>query len=627
MKKICLVFSTIIFLFVASFTNVNAQEAFIINNLNVVMDVHEDGSIDIVETFNLDFTENRHGIYRNLPNEYSMTWNIEGEDVARKYYFPVSNVKCSTKSCSIDKNDKGLIVKLGDEDKNVFGKNTMVLSYRVQTKDLDIDGIQMLYWNIAGNFDTTIENLNFTINMPKTIEKEKIYTYSGKYLSDANNIEVELKGNTITGKTLSPLNNYENATIQVELPNDYFTFPPATDFSLPIYIWYVVAGVIIAGLYFFLGRDDKVIKTIEFGPPKDLNSAEIGYIIDGTISNKDILSLIIEWANKGYLLIHERKKSFALEKVRDMDIAECKDYEIELFNALFSSKQLVEQDDLKGSDLTTAFAEVKTKLRDSFWNFKERHIYTSSSKVAMGVTILLVVLIQTIVSFTYAYDKYQLLELSIIHLIPGVINLAVLILATTLFQKRYTLKPSQLILFFIVFTAIVVGLQGFVIYTQYVDLKVPMLQILIGAAIVLISSFLILIMLKRSEKANLWLGQLLGLKDFIVRCEKEKLEMFVHENPAIFYEVLPYAYVLGVSDTWAKQFETIKMEQPDWYRTDNVGMFTSMIWWSSFHSSFNHMSASGAFMPAAHGGIGGGGFGGGGGFSGGGFGGGGGGSW
>ena len=47
--------------------------------------------------------------------------------------------------------------------------------------------------------------------------------------------------------------------------------------------------------------------------------------------------------------------------------------------------------------------------------------------------------------------------------------------------------------------------------------------------------------------------------------EKEKLEMLVEQDPSYFYNILPYTYVLGVSNKWIKKFEDIKMEPPEWY--------------------------------------------------------------
>jgi hypothetical protein len=67
---------------------------------------------------------------------------------------------------------------------------------------------------------------------------------------------------------------------------------------------------------------------------------------------------------------------------------------------------------------------------------------------------------------------------------------------------------------------------------------------------------------KRTDYGLSVLGRVLGLKNFIEKVEKRKLEMMVEDDPQYFYSVLPYAYVMGVSDKWAKQFENIAVEPP-----------------------------------------------------------------
>lgn len=61
------------------------------------------------------------------------------------------------------------------------------------------------------------------------------------------------------------------------------------------------------------------------------------------------------------------------------------------------------------------------------------------------------------------------------------------------------------------------------------------------------------------------LGKIRGFKRFLKVVEKQKLEVLVMENPTYFYDILPYAYVLGLSDKWIKKFETITLEEPNWY--------------------------------------------------------------
>ena len=65
-------------------------------------------------------------------------------------------------------------------------------------------------------------------------------------------------------------------------------------------------------------------------------------------------------------------------------------------------------------------------------------------------------------------------------------------------------------------------------------------------------------------------GKLIGLKKFIEMVEKSQLEMLVFENPSLYFEVLPYAYILDVSDKWISHFEELNIAVPDWVAGSSV---------------------------------------------------------
>lgn len=72
----------------------------------------------------------------------------------------------------------------------------------------------------------------------------------------------------------------------------------------------------------------------------------------------------------------------------------------------------------------------------------------------------------------------------------------------------------------------------------------------------------------RTDAGNRIAGSLIGLRTFIEVAEKDRLEMLVLDDPTAFYRILPYAYVLGVSDTWINKFANIALEVPDWYNSN-----------------------------------------------------------
>ena len=161
-------------------------------------------------------------------------------------------------------------------------------------------------------------------------------------------------------------------------------------------------------------------------------------------------------------------------------------------------------------------------------------------------------------------------------------------------------------------------------FSNLLDSKYKSMFTFIGVCISVLSFILSFFIRKRTDEGTKMLGRINGFKNFLESAEKEKLEELVNDNPEYFYNILPYAYVLGVSDKWMKKFEGITMEAPHWYYSYypysyiTFGRFMR----NTMSTASNYMVA----MPKSSGSVGG--FSsGGGGFSGGGVGGGGGGSW
>lgn len=71
---------------------------------------------------------------------------------------------------------------------------------------------------------------------------------------------------------------------------------------------------------------------------------------------------------------------------------------------------------------------------------------------------------------------------------------------------------------------------------------------------------------KRTPYGNEVLGKIRGFKRFLEKTERSQLETLVNGDPEYFYNILPYIYALGGSETWMSQFETIALQAPNWYR-------------------------------------------------------------
>ena len=81
-------------------------------------------------------------------------------------------------------------------------------------------------------------------------------------------------------------------------------------------------------LWLKYGKEDNDMEVIEeFYPPKECNSLETGYIYKRYIDKKDVVSLLIYLANKGYLKIEQTTDQGIFKKIKGFRIIKIKEYE------------------------------------------------------------------------------------------------------------------------------------------------------------------------------------------------------------------------------------------------------------------------------------------------------------
>lgn len=591
-------------------THVHAQEKFDISNYLIQIQVNEDGSLNIHEKIDLSYSDYVHGFYRNIPIRYEMDF---GKGM-KTYYFPVNNIYVNNHPFETESDSEGVQIRIGDPDKYVYGNQSYDITYTIQTRDLELDQ-DYFYLNLIGNqFDCKIGHVDFEISFPKSIDLSKIEFYGA-------DVETKIVNQTIIGETTEVLKNYESLTTYLELGENYFEFQPIPDFTIIGVIICTLFLALCGFLYFKFGKCEEVIPTVEFSAPEGLSSAGVGYVIDGIVNDSDVLSLIIDFANRGYLNIHDTDDDLVLIKTKEMEYSE-NGYELAFFHALFKDKNEVSCNDLKENYFGDQIQAEKELIYNHF-HLKENRIYSNGSLAVQIIMCIFGGIAGGLLSCFAYYSHIGMMDVAILpFIILWPLLSASLVIWIILSRKKHIYsKVKKITLSFlgILFTAIPLMVTLFFLYERFLVF-----------VFVFIYTFAILYMIatsgKRSKKGNELLGKILGLKEFIEHAEKERLETLVHDDPSYFYHILPYAYVLGISDTWSKKFESINILSPEWYSSNHSQPFTNVYWMSRFNSTMSTLhtlpssitpssSGNGGFSSS------------GGGFSGGGFGGGGGGSW
>lgn len=532
-------------------------------NYDVSINVLENNTLEITEKISAYFNVEKHGIYRKIPTSNSVE-RADGSSGVTK-----AKVKNLSVSDNYDSYTEGnyYVIQIGDADRTVLGPHDYTISYSyVMGKDIG-DGFDELYFNIIGaEWDTYIDNVTFNVTMPKEFDAEKVGLSTGAYGTvGTDTIEYKVTGNEISGKVTQELAPNEALTLRLELPDGYFYFNMAAYYTRLAVMVLIPLAVLIAVVILWskFGKDKKVVEVVEFYPPDNMSSLDVAFWKSGMITGRDTVPLMIELANEGYIRINQIEQKKLIGSKTDFVIERAKNV-------------------YDGHD----------KCKHIFFNglFKNKKTNVNSKDLQ--------------------YKFYKSIEK-----IVNMVN-------TTENKKLVFDAKSQRFVLLGVLLSIAGGAASCFINSGTIGGSEKTIALAAGIGIAVISLVFSFFIRRRTDKGHEYLQRIMGFKKFLETAEKEKLEMLVDENPTYYYDILPYAYVLGVSDKWTKNFESIALEPPQWY---GGTVFDRMMFWHFMNSTYNSAAASMTSAPQSSSG---GSFsGGGGGFAGGGSGGGGGGSW
>ncbi len=616
-KRLVLVV-TVLLLTLFSFPAVSLAEYFYIDNYDVNITVLENNRYQVVETLNVFFTAPRHGIIRSVPVRYN------------RQPILMENIAVDGYTYTTAKNGNNMDIQIGDANVMVEGKQIYKIQYDY---DLGEDGIKdydEFYFNLIGTeWDTNINNVTFRVNMPKPFDLTKVnFTRGVLGSTGTEGVEYQINGTTVTGRITAPLSNHEALTMALPLPEGYYVGArPNPASRMALYNWFLYPLLMGLSLLIFYryGKDEPMFPSVQFYPPMGINSADIGYIMDSRVDGKDVTSLIFYWADKGHLAIQPEEKKrgkevFRFIKLRDLD-ADAKDYEVDAFNSLFSygDGTQVTTEQLK-NQFYKAVGRVTTAIPRQFKD--EAALWSKpSNRMSWVVVVISILPIFYLTKQNLIYNDNPFGFIS--YFFGGAIALGVnsglrgvLTKWDTLNQKQKNTRivGASLAFMFMILAPTISGAG------------LPALEAFKAATAGAFMALLAGLVTQKTQYGHDMYQYLLGFREFLNEAERERIEELSEQNPSYFYNILPFAIVLGVTEKWASKFASIVQQPPDWYygsRYDdfNVMRFSQEIDQcfreasSAMSSSPSSSSDSGGGISSSDGGSSGGGSGGGGGSS------------
>lgn len=333
------------------------------------------------------------------------------------------------------------------------------------------------------------------------------------------------------------------------------------DFMLIIFAIILVAVLIAFLVYYFKHRDKKdIVTTVEFSSPDDMTPAEVGFLIDGVVDGADISSMLVYWAGKKFIEISKDKKNQKLIRLVDALPEDAKDYEKVLFNKIFGSDKEVFVKEISkklGSDQTVV--NVSTQIEKSVGEK-----YFDSKTITYRQ--FFICFFATIFYFAVSYCGIMFYPVSGIF---ATITTGLFILCSDWVLNYYDYRHKNnafkgrlisFVCFLILIGAIAAGCMIlFIILKLYFEAFFLLAICVVIFFSVLLSRNIRIYTKEGKEK----LGKIIGFKEFIDTAEADRIKMMVEKNPNFYYDVLPYAYVLGVSDKWIKNLDVVQNDYPN----------------------------------------------------------------
>ena len=545
-----------------------------------IIEIDKNKNLKVTEYITVTFKNDNInvGLSRNISKINKITRIVDGE----KYTSRTIN-KLELLSVKMDGKDEYnflttdqeyYYINTGQDFDYKVGSHTYEIVYNYAMGEDFISQFDDFTFDIMDyGFRSDVSVFEAHITLPSSFDANNL-TFRTNNFKPADFCSYQIEGNTIHVQA----NNFYNGhglTMQLILPEDYFS----TSYTLNAMYWIVIAsffiGAIAIALIIIISRRpvNKVVETVEFFPPNNLNPVDVGRIYRGKVLNKDLASLIINWASQDLVALKRKgKKHFIITKLKDFPEVHKKEkadkidiycynkklLEKKYFNALFPNDKVE-------FDTEIEKGKVNVKLSKATLNIKK--IEDSVKKKKTYLTIAIEVLsVLPIVLFYFWLEtlgaKLFFPNIIIMFFLLAGINVVFYISVNDIFTFIFKCIVGGA---FIAFYYYFFSLQYLSMDTLYLTWITPIFCMIAVASLNFLQVF--------SAEELALRGKVMGFKRFLATAEVEKLEMLIEENPSYYYDILPYCYVFGITKKMEKKFASLNIQPPQYCQGQSFNSF------------------------------------------------------
>lgn len=465
-------------------------------------------------------------------------------------------------------------VVISDPEKLTKGTHVYTIKYKIREYRDHDSAKDMFYFDVLlPEWKQPIGKVSIEASFPEDFPFNDMQCYAGQFgVQDATNkitFKANEKAHSVSVKGELIPENF-GITLKAQLPEGYWEKTLDGSWSITA-ITLVMTGLTLILLVMWIigGRDPKVKRETVTKPIEGLTPVELGYIFNSEVRTKDVLNLILQFAQKGYLTISEYEpKRYRLIRGR-APVKEEKMYRNAhkiLFEDVYKNRAL--SMDKIGPRVEKIRAAITDDVAAGFTS-SESSPFTPLSRAfrAAGAALLGIALgLSAMLSYYYDYKTPNYVEAI---LVAAAGAAAAMLLcrvidgrdSSTIQSRRYTEMLSALIF----------ALP--VIYTVFRVIRntgrpFAAIPVVIAAGI---AGFLIVIMRARGSENAMIVNKVRRLRHFIYHpTPKEVLENHLADSD-YYYDMMLYALAFGAEESWAISFLTLDVPEPEWYKDEIEG--------------------------------------------------------
>ena len=595
MKHKISLLSILFIFFIIMFSNkifgINSDAGYIIENYKMDIIVNEDNTFDVTETIYVRFTEEgkRGANYLKRENgEYSRNiaylTNLEVNDdfkytKDRKYYN----------------------IKIGKNDVVASKEKTYIIKYKYDIGKDPLKDIDEFYFYIIGEgWNTTINNVEFKIKMPKMFDENKVKFFN-VYKNNFRNLHLNyiIREKTIIASYNKKLQPNEGLSIRMILPKGYF-YRQWIPFSKSAIIKMFISLILVIVAIIIWMSDEKkkwIVCKKEYYPPNNMNSLVLTLLYYGI--KDDAVMLLVGLLNKGYLRFEEIRydssnwKNFKIIKIKDYDGND--KYEKIIFEELFKNKDVIEKEEYK-----YIINDITQKVYDGIdiESFNKKRIDKKS------VCIKNLIFIMSMIVMTFMFWSS----------LSDIVIKAIIMLVFRWVEKRmYPFIKTKTYWIFIM-SLIIVPLDF--LFNGIIRLEDSYLIEFIFESICFFILTVLFIKKNKVIKENIMiLERIDSFYKFLRNPRKDKLNELIKNDPNYLYKMIPYIVSLNLLERYNNKY--IKdllnaLGSPAWYEGNEefkLNLFVGELF-KMYYGTYNYSDDSsygGFFGGSSGGGSGGGG--------------------